>query len=254
MACIYARPSDNKTPSATLSLTAGAEDAAYPLTNLDDLRPDVVFKATGTSCTIRATFGSSQALQAIGLINHNLHGLTITVTNNGGMSPQSLIVPAVGDDALPINPWLDLRGVGSASGTQWNLAITGAAANVAIGELLLIATVRTMPIRWGVDVDERQPVILHRTDYHVPLKYGLGLRYRYFTGEVNRETERSAMTALFRDARGCLKPWWFVLEDTVNDAKYVQFDEKSSFRLQRAGPSHTPMTITLEEVCAGLAL
>ena len=249
---LYGKYSDNVCPSATLSLTVGAANASYPLTNLQDLKPNTPFKATGTSATIRATFGAGKALQAVGLVWHNLYGLTITVTNNAAMASQSLVVPAVSDDGLPVNPWLDLRTV-TTSATQWNFEITGAAANIAIGELILIETVRTMPIRWGVEVVERHPAIVHRTDYHVPLIYGMGVRYRVLTGDITRASELAALKALHRDARGTRYPWWFVLDSDVNDAMFVHFDDASEWAHQREY-NQSPSSVTIEEVCPGLAL
>ena len=249
--CLYA---DLVTIDATLSLTAGTANGSFPLTNLQDERPDIVFKATGTSATIRATFGAAQRVQGIALINHNLHGLTLTVTNNGAMPSIAMPVPAAAADGLPVNPWLDLRQIGGTTATQWNVAITGAAANVAIGELLLMETLSIMPMRWNVSVRERHPIISHHSEYHIPLRYGLGVRYRSLSGEVNRETERAAITNIHRSAKGALKPWAFILDSDVNDCMMVQCDESSEWTHERQSPSVTSTTVAIEEMCAGVVL
>lgn len=252
MACYYAKPSDMVTASATLSLPAGSADASYPLTNLADLRPDKPFKATGTSATIRATFGAGKALQAVGFISHNLHGLTITVTNNNSMAAQNLVMPAVGDDAYCVNGFLNISAV-TTSATQWNFAISGAAANVAIGDLILVETLRTMDIRWGVTHADRHPIIEHRTEYDVSLIYDLGLRYRLFSAEVVRESERSAITSLHRGCKGRVTPFWFVLDSDVNDACLVRF-AGTELPWERVQPRESRAPIALEEVSAGVAL
>jgi hypothetical protein len=252
MATYYAKPADMVTASATLSLTAGTAESSYPLTNLADLRPDKPFKANETAATIRATFGGAKALQAVGFIHHNLHGLTVTVTNNNSMASQSLVIPAIGDDSYPINPWLNIAAV-TTSATQWNFAITGAAANVAIGDLILVETLRTMDITWGVTHSDRHPVIEHRTEYDVPLIYDLGLRYRLFTGAVVREDQRSAITSLHRGAKGRVTPFWFVPESGNNDAMLVRF-VGVELPWERVHARHSKATIDLEETSAGVAL
>lgn len=252
---LYGRPSDNICASATLSLTTGAAAAGYPLTNLQDLRPDTPFKCTGVNATIVCTFGAAKTLQAIALAHHNLYGLTITVTNNGGvMASQNLVVPAVSNDGLPVNPWIDLRSVAGNSAAVWTITIAGAAANVAIGELLLIQTLRSMPLRYGCEIVERHPALTHRTEYDVKLSYGMGLRYRRMTGMIEKESERASLLALHRDARGTLKPWLFILESDVNDAMFVAFDDTSEWAHQRQTPAHTPSQVKIEELIAGLAL
>lgn len=252
MACYYAKPSDMVTGSATLSLTAGTANASYPLTNLQDLRPDKPFKATGTAATIRATFGAGKALQAVGFIHHNLHGLTVTVTNNNSMASQNLVMPAIGDDSYPVNGWLNIAAV-TTSATQWNFAITGAAANVAIGELILVETLRTADITWGVTHADRHPIIEHRTEYDVSLIYDLAVRTRLFTANVVRESERSAITSLHRGAKGRVTPFWFVLDSDVNDATMVRF-AGIELPWERAQPRESRTTLALEEVSAGVAL
>ena len=68
---LYCLPSDLLQDGATISVTAGTEDTAYPKTNLQDRRAHTVSKFTGTSGTFRATFSGAKTLQAVAFINSN---------------------------------------------------------------------------------------------------------------------------------------------------------------------------------------
>ncbi len=256
---LYARPSDNVTASATPSLTAGSADSAYPLTNIDDLDTGVVFKATSAACTIRWTFGVAQVLQGVALFNHNLHGLTLTLTNNNGMASQSVVVPAVGQDGLSINPWHDLRSVALASATQWNLAISGAAANVAIGEVALLAALRDVSIRWEYTQEEEHPLIEHRTDYGRRLKYKLGVRQRFFAGQALLFEERDDIRRWNRECIGGYYPFVLIPNEDENDALFAEWkDARRSESTSWIHPDRSggivEMPLAFEEQQAGLAL
>src|SRR5690349_15599380 len=105
----YCRYTDILSYGATWSLTSGTANSSFPLTNLNLVDADTPSKLTGTSGAYRGTI-SSAAIQAIALINCNLAGLTITVTNNNA-SPvnTTFAVPAAAADGLSLNAWIDLR-------------------------------------------------------------------------------------------------------------------------------------------------
>lgn len=255
--CLYATPADNVTASATPSLIVGAADSAYPLTNVDDLDPSVVFKTTGTTATIRFTFGVAQALDAIALFNHNLHGLTLTVTNNGGMASQNLVVPSQPEDNLRLDPWLDLREVASASATQWEIAIAGAAANIAIGEVALLEHLRELRIRWNFTIAERHPTLEQRTEYGKRLQYDFGVRVRRFEGLPFLYEDRADLRRLRRRARGSLIPWVLIPDGDLNDALLVQFSDEEHaerYEFHDGTDGVVDMPVAVEEVHAGLAL
>lgn len=250
--CHYCRPSDIVTDGATVSLTAGAAAAAFPLANLYDRKAHSVFKATGTSCTIRATYGGAKTLQAIALIHHNLAGATVTVTNGAGFS-NGLTIPSTPLDALPLDPWESYIGLANTSSTTWDIAISGASANVAIGELLLIETLRTLRIRWEPEEDEQHRAIVLETDYGVRQRYGMGVRQRAFRGLAYLEADRADILALQRDARGPLKSFCLVPDSTVNDALFVDLSiDVRTFR--RRNPGFTDMALAFREQQKGLAL
>lgn len=227
MSTLYCRASDIVTANATLALTAGTADANYPLTNINDSNAATVFKSTGTNATIQATFGSPQTLQGLAIVNHNLTGATVTVTNGAGFN-QSFAIPAKPEDGLTLDPWMDYRSLANTSSTVWTVTITGAATVVAIGELVLIATLRSIEMLIGTggavqDAESHQAIVL-QTDYGVRLRYGFGVRQRRWVFNVfptAANTFRADILSLQRDARGPLKNFLFIFDSTVNDAVYV---------------------------------
>lgn len=253
MSTYYARPSDLLQDLVTPTLTAGAAAAAFPLANLKDRKAHTVFKSTGTGATIQWVFGSAKTLQAIALIHHKLAGATVTLTNNAGMAAQTITIPANSEDGHAIDPWKSLLGVGSASATTWILTITGAATVVAIGEVLLIETLRTLPILWGVDDRETHAGILHETDYGVRLKYTMGVRQRYVKGRVKVESARADLLSLQRDARGVLKNFPLILDSAVNDALFVDLTTDGRTFLRRL-PAFSEVDLEFTEQQKGLSL
>lgn len=243
MSTRYAKYSDIVTVAATWSVTAGTAESAYPVSNLDDLRPWLVARSTGTTITYRATFGGAQALQAVAFINTN--ATAIQLTNGAGLS-QAVSIPSTPDDGLTLDPWIDLTNVANASSTTWNIALTGPS-GVALGVPVLVATLRTMPLLWsGLEEDERHGTIVHETEYGVRLKLGFGIRQRVWRGEFIRESFRADLLALLRDARGPLRSFLLVPDHTQNDALLVDLTDDST-TFARRHPRITGAAATFTE-------
>lgn len=249
---LYCRPSDIITDSATITLTAGTADSAYPLANLKDRLAHTVFKSTGTSCTIHVVFGASKTLQGIQFTNHKLVGCTVTVTNGAGFS-KVVAIPAVPADGLPLDPWDDWRFLANNASTTWDIAITGAATVVAIGELNLIQTLRTMTVTTPVEDTETHAFSLATTDYGVRQKYSMGVRQRRYRVRPFYESARADFLALQRDAKGAYKNFVFILDTRVNDALYVDLTEDTRSIGRDMSPSIDAEWILTEQQ-KGLAL
>lgn len=247
---IYCRASDLVAASATVALTSGTANTAYPLVNLYDLNPAKVFKATGTSCTITFTYGGAQRWQAFALITHNLPGATVTLTNNGGMASQPVTIPSDAEDGLSVDPFLDLRDVAGNSATVWTLTITGAAANVAIGEVLAASTLRQLPIRWNVVEGEDIPVRRNVTAFGVSLVYHLGIRTRRLAGTLIHHKSRADLLTLKRGALGLGRGVLVIPDLLVNDALFMRHASTDN-EWTRIAPGLTQMSIALEEVGRG---
>jgi hypothetical protein len=220
---LYCRPSDIVTATATIALTSGSENAAFPLTNVYDKRPGKVFKATGTSATIRLTYGAPQTLEGFSFLNHNLAGATVSVTNNATLNQSFGTIAAAEETGPSRDPFKDLRGLANVSATQWNLVISGAAANVAIGEIIPIATVRSMLVLPLPDEGEALPAIQHQLVGGDALNYPIGTRGRHFTGKLLDEADRLSLITLRRDALGVGRGFWFMPDADVNESYFMVF-------------------------------
>lgn len=252
MGAVFARPTKSVLSSATVTLQSGTENPSYPLAGLYDGRTDFPFKATGTSIIIRAAYGAPRTLQGVSIpVGHNLHGLSGVLSNNGGMSNQSLVMPAVGEDGVSLGGWADLRGISGATATQWELEFTGAAAPIAIGELMLLEEVESLRIVWGADYGEQHSIIEHTLESGVKLRYDRGIRFRSLSGTVVRESDRAALTRLHREARGPMLPWWLVPDEDVNDAMAVRFAEERR-RFTKRSRAQSDQPIQVEELIAGI--
>lgn len=248
-------PSNLKTP-ATVSLTAGTAAAAFPVTNLKDGMARTPFKATGTSCTIRAHFAAPVTLEGFVLSFHNLAGATVALSNPAGLN-QAVTIPANSEDGHCIDPWLDLRGVANATDDDWDLTISGAAANVAIGELVFVGTWSLLLLDRGADVAEDHPAIVHPTDYHPHAHvYRKATRVRYFAATTADEVTTAIIRSLHRGAKGPYTPFPLIPDLSINDALYGHLSA-SRHSEQEAGPRGSgwrPTSLAFVESPRGLAL
>lgn len=259
--CLVARPSANVIADATLSWEVSSADADYPLANAATLEPDVVAKAVDATATLRATFSGAQALEGIVAINVNWAGLTVGLTNNGGMATQNIVVPDP-EDGVCVNAWWDLRGVAGASATQWNLPIVGASADVTIGTLLLIESWEQLRIRWGYRLTDLFPVIEKRTSYRKRVQYRIPVRVRQFSGLPFLAEDRNAIRTLRREALNSITPWVLIPDEEDDDALLVQFvgdpEEHYAFVAGRfdddTAKGIVEQPVEVEEVNAGVAL
>lgn len=220
-------PTNIKTADATLSIVAGsAANANFPLTNLQDGRPAKPFKSVGMSCTIRATFSGSVTLRAISLGPHNLAGATLALSNNGGMSSTPIPIAANREDGLSVNPFLQFA---ASAATQWDLAISGASAPIAIGELYLVVQMDTIELLLGAQEAESHKTITTPDDYGGRMKYWLGVAQRRVHGTVLVDNNIATLRTLFRSAQGQFKSFLLVMDSSVNEAYPVDLmtDERS---------------------------
>lgn len=248
---LFARNTDILSYGATWSLTAGTANSSFPLTNLNLVDPGSVSKLTGTSGTYRGTI-TSTAIQAIAIINCNLGGLTLTVTNNNSMASQNLVVPAAASDGLSLNAWIDLRAVTTAA-TQWNIAVPTNGANVAIGKILLIADVDDYQFRTRWRLKETKPAIVQRASRGQAWGYPVGTRYRTASLDFIYESQRAAYTTLRRLSVGPSQPCVFMPTSTGTDVVYAWFPN-DNWEHERVVTLATAWSDVIEELNPGVAL
>jgi hypothetical protein len=235
----------NILPGNSFSMTN--QDAAYPATNGNDRDPSKPLKATGNSTVI--TLGAVGALEGFAIIHHNLFGATVTLAAGGGFS-QAMTIPANTADGQPVNPWLDLRDAAGRTGS-WTLTITGASANVWIGELVGVTDLQPMPLLLNVEFAKRHPIIKHTTFYHHDLKYDRGIRYGRATGSLIDDDDRQLVLDLWDATRGPLYPFLFIPDVDVNRAWLAEFsDEEMAWT--RGGPDYGDLRVVIKETVSGL--
>lgn len=258
---IYTHPADNVAPDAAWAVTSGTANSAYPLANVVDRIYAKPFKATGTAVTFTANFGSpAQEIELIGIGGqHNLVGGTVKVDNNGGMSQQTIVIPANRADGQSNSPWLDLSGVTNNNATLWTFTITGASAPVAIGEIEMYAVKRALPgfnPAYGFSDEETHPIIEHPTDFgFVKPPYDMGVTTRTLAGLNVTDTVGNIATIRdwHRACYGRVKSCLVVLDPAVNDARFVRFFESKWAHVLRYPEVHTT-AFSLEEVARGPVL
>lgn len=249
MSAIYCYPSDIPTPSSVI-WQVGVADTNYPVAQSWDRRADTLAKVTGANGTLRITYGSAKALQGIVLVNTNASAAV--VTNPSGLNV-AFTIPSVPLDTLPLDPWLDLRSVLLATRTaaQWDIALTGPGPT-GIGEAVMVETWRTVPLLWGLTEQETHRAGILTTDYGVRRKWTKGVRQRLVTGKIIAEEDRAELIALMRDAHGPVKNFPLILDDTVNDALWVDLTvEDQSW--DRVAPLASDWTLTFTEQQKGLS-
>lgn len=219
----YVKPSDNFVVSSppTPTWSVGSVDADFPLANVLTLEPDVVAKSTNNTATLRLTFGAAKTLVGIVYLNVNFPGVAVTLTNNAGMTSQVKTVAAP-EDELSVSVFFDLTDVANTNATQWNLAVVGSAP-VAIGTVVAIEAWTETRMRWDYSIEERFPVIEHRTAYGKRLQYRIPLRYRKVAGVPFYAADRNALRTLRREALGSMLPFVFVPDMNDDDVLLVQF-------------------------------
>lgn len=251
---LYARPGDDVSPNATWSMVVGSANAAYPVSNLGNRNPAKPFKSTGTTATMRATFGVSQVLVGVAVINHNLAGATSVKILSGTGLNQTITIPANGADGQCVNPFLDFSAAASVQRTSTTFDIevtTGVLGNLAIGEVLLLTARRDLRWIWGLTMTP---------DYLIQgpgdtfggslLQYDKKIRQRSWVGRTQLQAVEAEMNTLHQQAKSAIFPWLLIEDRNVNECAYVQFVRGSYKRTPRSIGS-TEIAIEVRESSSG---
>jgi hypothetical protein len=227
-------PADNlATPD--LSATPSTEDSAYPIENLLNGNPAKPFKFDATSGDIVFDFGAPTQLDIFAIVMHNLDaGLNVRIQGNatnawgGPTLDQAVVIPAYDKDGFPVNPWVDLTGIGSRTFQYWRLHIPVNSVKPALGHIHLGATKRSLVhnISWGFQEGVERTIVEHKTDYYVSTVYDLGVKVKTLQGEV--ETTDAGLTVIrdwWNACRGRALPTLIVADPSVNEALLVRWTE-----------------------------
>lgn len=230
---IYSRPEDNVAGKATVTASLAVSD--YPATFLVDGSPGVPAKVGATTGWWLLDFGSPQRVDVAALIMTNLTAGLANVQIQGnsanswpGAINVTLTIPAMRFDGTPTNPWVSLVGqAGYSTGgyRYWRLNFGSAnGANISIGELVLLSTLRTLPygLAPGATRTSTRRRVRHETDGGELLGYDLGVTQRAIRGEVEfKDAVKADVDAWLENSWGDLRPFLVVPNTDVNDAWYV---------------------------------
>ena len=243
---LIARHIDLIEPSSTPSVTAGSIDSNYPVANAITPYPWEMARFTGTTGTIRATFGGAQNLQAIGFINTD--ATAIQLTNNNGLNV-AISIPATPLDGRRKDPWIDLRVIGS-SATQWNVALTGPT-GVGIGRIALALNVRELEFLKATPKRRHtHPVIRHVTDGGVSWRYGRALRARAWAGVIGHPDYEAEVLNLEDANQGSRFGSLLIPNSDVNDAWLVELVSTTEVEY---GDGHIGVQMDFQELQKGIS-
>ena len=230
----YCRPSDIVTSSATVTAKTGtvSTDTNYGLASLYDGNPAKPCKFTTTSGSILFDFGTDQRLDAIAIPHHNLDaGLAVTFQGNATDSwgaptlSASVTIGAHDADGHVQRAWVDLTGVAgySVAGFRyWLLTIPTNSVALQLGEVLLIAQLRTL-VRGIQDsigrTTLRNYIPALETDAGVELFYERDVKQSIISGTIPGTLQDYAdVEALLSDAHGPSRGFFFVLDSATQHA------------------------------------
>lgn len=265
---LYAHPSDNVAGLVTPVVNTGTEDPDYPAAYLVDGNPARPAQLTTTSGSWVWDFGAAQRVDLVAIPMHNLAaGVDVKIqghTANSWGTPSlsvAIPIPTYREDGFPFGSWVDLTGAGgySTGGYRyWRVVVTNAAVAIKVGEVLLLATKRTLNpnVKWGVREPEDRALVEHRTEYQVSTVYDLGVTMRGLEGDL--ETTAAGLAALrlwWRSCRGRSRACVLIPDENVNDVWLVRF----AGRAARLEPSllaldYAAIPLEFEEVGRGLVL
>lgn len=248
---LYALPTDDISPGAQWSVVGGVENAEYTASHLGNRNPAKPAKLTGTSGTWRATVGSS-VLIGVALINHNFAGATVSITSGSGLN-LSIPIPANGSDGLCKNPWLDVTTASLAqrTSTTFNIVITGGLLGpLALGEVVLLTALRELNLKFGAKYTPTRLLTRHRTWGGTHLQYDKKIRVRKANGMLELRDDEAAIRLLEEASIGGYHPFFFVPDEDVNDAWYVQH-VPGAFSYAYDNVEITTMPFEVQEVSSG---
>ena len=223
--CLIGFPSENITPTATASWAVGTAATGYAVANMLTLVPGDVAKANETTASPRLTFSGAVAPLFLMFIHTNWGGASsVTLLNNGGMTPQTVTVRE-SEDGLCECAFVDLRGVANVSATQFTVAVVGADGPVAIGVWLAYTEVFEPKTQWEYLTGERAPKVKYTpASGAVDFVFARPTRRRKFRGNWHWPEDRPQWRRLWREAYSIdPTPFGFVVDLDDVECALMQF-------------------------------
>lgn len=229
----YFHPADNVAEDATITVTTGTEDTAYPADQLVDLTPKLLHAPAMIEETSGAWVGDFGAAQRVDYVVlwHNLDAGTACAfqmhASNAWSSPTvsgSFTIPARRADGYSRKVVLDVRALGgytTAGLRYFRLVVTGTNSVPVAAKILLFNTVRQLSVdfQWGVEQTDQHIQVVMATDAGVRWNVNLASAPRRFRGTLLlTDTDAEAVREWVRAAAGSVHPVVLIPEPTQNDA------------------------------------
>lgn len=264
----YSLPSDDLLAAFNPTITASAEDPAYPVSNWAFRYPAHPSKMLTDTGDWVFDFGAPANVAAFALIYHNFdEGLLVKLQWNSSNSwgapvgEQIIPIPAATEDGYSVSPWIEVTG--SPTYQFWRLVISGSPGNsqaLMLGRPYFSGALRDLgdvegigqDVRWGVQELEEQNLIEHRTEIGVEHIYDIGDARGRFDGELALyDSTAAALISLARSARMRVFPWLLIADTAVNKARMVRFVE-NRWQRTRETINHNIFPFSVQELARGL--
>lgn len=266
---LFTKPSERLI--GTVIDTVQSTDPDYPISNMDNGRPEMPTKKTaaGPASWMR-DLGGAQRCDFVALVHHNLApGLSVRLLGNSANTwgapalTATFTIPAPHADGFRPNVWLNLKELFPLAADRtfryWLLVIdqVNSVGNITIGEWAMYATLYDLGIRnipWGSERKLHRPAIIQQSELLVRRVYDLGTTIREMYAEpIPDNTNMALVHDWFRDAAGSSLPFMIVPHKGENDAWMVTFTEQTLAHT-RSAYNENKTRLTFLELGRGLRI
>lgn len=263
---IYGHYSDNVARLATITVQSGVEDPDYLAANIANLNPSKPAQLTGSTGAWLFDWGAAQRVDWVLLPMHNLDAalevrVQMNATDSWG-SPSlntTIVIPTYREDGLPVGSWRDLTGVAGylVGGYRYlRLVVVGTnSAAVKVGEFGIFSNKRTLNpnVSWGLKAPEQRLQQVNETDAGVKTVYDQGVTLRTYAGDLDTtDAGLAAVRSWWRDARGQVFPFGFVLDEDANEGLLARW--ANALDPTMTINDRNQMALAVEELSRGLVL
>ncbi len=206
------------------TVTASTENTTYVTENLYNRRPGKPFKFTTTAGNLVCDFASATTIDSVAIIGHNIDdGATVTLEGNATDSWSS---PSL-SETISYMPTNTFKVFTSGSYQYWRLVVSGAAATVKIGELVLGVHVELSDnFKWGAEIVQTYKNKTHHTEYGQPWSYHLYNNRQYKIDFVASGAALAELQVLHAAVKGSNRPFVIISNAGVYDV--VMFDYQAA--------------------------
>lgn len=258
---IYNRFSDNLAITATLSVNVGSAADGYPIANVADVNAARPFKFNETTGAVVFDMLIAKQVKIVAIFHANFqNALPIKIQGNATNSwatpslDVTINMPAWHADRYPGQPWVDISAVtGAGAYRYWRVAmLTANAVPLAIGDIWLGSTLRTLNLQWADTPVVGRPQIEHQTDYK-KMRFPLGYTARTWTGVIPlvSDTTRDEIVNWVLDADG--RPVLFIPEHSAAIPEaWLALHTTTLQALTKIASNATTLPLDMEEDGRGL--